>query len=124
MLSTNASRAHEDNLIWIDLEMTGLDTDTDSILEIATAVTDRDLNLLAEGPEFAIRHDEATLLSMDDWNRNQHRKSGCGSACSIRRSTWHWRKFARSSFCCNGCRQANRPCAEIRYARTGVSCIG
>lgn len=76
MPSTNAPRAHEDNLIWIDLEMTGLDTDTDSILEIATAVTDRDLNLLAEGPEFAIRHDEAALLAMDDWNRNQHRKSG------------------------------------------------
>ena len=67
---------HEDNLIWIDLEMTGLDTDNDSILEIATVVTDKDLNLLAEGPEFAIRHDEAALLAMDDWNRNQHSKSG------------------------------------------------
>ncbi|SFN05780.1 oligoribonuclease [Dokdonella immobilis] len=70
------SLAHEDNLIWIDLEMTGLDTDNDSILEIATVVTDRNLNLLAEGPEFAIHHDEARLLGMDDWNRNQHRKSG------------------------------------------------
>ncbi|MBX3697420.1 MAG: oligoribonuclease [Dokdonella sp.] len=70
------SQAHEDNLIWIDLEMTGLDTDNDSILEIATVVTDRNLNLLAEGPEFAIHHDEARLLGMDDWNRNQHRKSG------------------------------------------------
>lgn len=68
--------AHDDNLIWIDLEMTGLDTDNDSILEIATVVTDRDLNILAEGPEFAIRHDESRLLQMDDWNRNQHRKSG------------------------------------------------
>lgn len=68
--------AHDDNLIWIDLEMTGLDTDNDSILEIATVVTDRDLNVLAEGPEFAINHEEARLLVMDDWNRNQHRKSG------------------------------------------------
>ena len=67
---------HEDNLIWIDLEMTGLDTDHDSILEIATVVTDKNLHLLAEGPAFAIRHDEATLLAMDDWNRNQHGKSG------------------------------------------------
>lgn len=67
---------HEDNLIWIDLEMTGLDTDTDSILEIATVVTDRNLKLLAEGPEFAIHHPEARLNAMDDWNRNQHRKSG------------------------------------------------
>jgi oligoribonuclease len=66
----------EGRLIWIDLEMTGLDTDRDSIIEIATAVTDAQLNLLAEGPEFAIAHDLATLEAMDDWNRNQHRKSG------------------------------------------------
>jgi oligoribonuclease len=67
---------HEDNLIWIDLEMTGLDPDRDSILEIATIVTDKDLNLLAEGPEFALRHPLERLEAMDDWNRNQHRKSG------------------------------------------------
>lgn len=76
MPAAPAPLVHEDNLIWIDLEMTGLDTDTDSIIEIATVVTDRELNVLAEGPEFAIRHDEARLLAMDDWNRNQHRKSG------------------------------------------------
>ena len=66
----------EDNLIWIDLEMTGLDPDSDSILEIATVVTDKDLNPLADGPEFAIRHPPERLEAMDDWNRNQHRKSG------------------------------------------------
>lgn len=66
----------EDNLIWIDLEMTGLDPGNDSILEIATVVTDRDLNVLAEGPEFAIRHPVERLEAMDDWNRNQHRRSG------------------------------------------------
>ena len=66
----------EDNLIWIDLEMTGLDPDHDSILEIATVVTDKDLNRLAEGPEFAIGHSLERLEAMDDWNRNQHRKSG------------------------------------------------
>lgn len=64
--------AHEDNLIWIDLEMTGLDTDNDSILEIATIVTDKDLNVLAEGPVFAISHSDARLQQMDAWNRNQH----------------------------------------------------
>src|SRR4029077_8472978 len=67
---------HEDNLIWIDLEMTGLEHLHDSILEIATIVTDKDLNQLAEGPEFALRHPLERLETMDDWNRNQHRKSG------------------------------------------------
>ncbi|MCB1561125.1 MAG: oligoribonuclease, partial [Xanthomonadales bacterium] len=66
----------EDNLIWIDLEMTGLDPDSDSILEIATIITDRDLNVLAEGPELAIRHPVERLQAMDDWNRNQHTRSG------------------------------------------------
>ncbi len=70
------SQANDDNLIWIDLEMTGLDTDADSILEIATIVTDKDLNVLAEGPVFAIRHELDRLEAMDAWNRNQHGKSG------------------------------------------------
>jgi oligoribonuclease len=70
------SATHDDHLIWIDLEMTGLDPGTDSILEIATIVTDKSLNILAEGPEFAVRHEVARLEAMDDWNRNQHRKSG------------------------------------------------
>lgn len=63
-------------LVWIDLEMTGLDPDTDSIIEIATLVTDQDLNVLAEGPELAIHHPVERLQAMDDWNRNQHGKSG------------------------------------------------
>jgi oligoribonuclease len=66
----------DDNLIWVDLEMTGLSPDTDSIIEIATVVTDRDLNILAEGPQFAIHHVEVRLLAMDDWNRSHHTKSG------------------------------------------------
>ena len=66
----------EGRLVWIDLEMTGLDTATDSILEIATVVTDAELNILAEGPELAIAHPLATLEAMDDWNRRQHGKSG------------------------------------------------
>ncbi len=74
------SSTSDDHLIWIDLEMTGLDPDHDSILEIATIVTDKELNLLAEGPEFAIRHPLERLEAMDDWNRNQHRKSGLQAA--------------------------------------------
>lgn len=63
-------------LIWIDLEMTGLDPDHDSIIEIATLVTTADLEVIAEGPVFAIHHPESRLQAMDDWNRKQHRKSG------------------------------------------------
>ena len=66
----------ESRLVWIDLEMTGLDPDTDSIIEIASLVTDQELNILAEGPELAIRHPLARLEAMDDWNRNTHAKSG------------------------------------------------
>lgn len=66
----------EGRLIWIDLEMTGLDTDRDAILEIATIITDSQLNVLAIGPELAIAHPLSTLESMDEWNRNQHGKSG------------------------------------------------
>lgn len=67
---------HPDNLIWIDLEMTGLDPDTDSIIEIATLVTDGQLSLLAEGPELAIHHPVERLQAMDEWNRNTHARSG------------------------------------------------
>ncbi|NBX41393.1 MAG: oligoribonuclease [Gammaproteobacteria bacterium] len=65
-----------DALIWIDLEMTGLKPDTDRIIEIATLVTDSQLQLLAEGPVFAIHQDEATLARMDEWNQRQHGSSG------------------------------------------------
>jgi len=68
--------ANDDHLIWIDLEMTGLDPDKDAIIEIATLVTDKELTVLAEGPELAIGHPLARLEAMDDWNRNQHTKSG------------------------------------------------
>jgi len=66
----------EGHLIWIDLEMTGLDTGHDSILEIATVVSDGNLEVLAEGPVLAIAHPEQRLLAMDDWNRQQHQASG------------------------------------------------
>jgi oligoribonuclease len=65
-----------DNLIWIDLEMTGLDTQTDRIIEIATIVTDSQLTFLAEGPMLAIHQSDAVLARMDDWNQKQHGESG------------------------------------------------
>ena len=67
---------NDNHLIWIDLEMTGLDPDTDSILEIATLVTDSDLNVVAEGPEFAVAHPLSRLEAMDEWNRTTHAKTG------------------------------------------------
>lgn len=66
----------KNNLIWIDLEMTGLDTNTDYIIEIATVVTDAKLNVLAEGPIFAIHQHDTILDGMDEWNTRQHGKSG------------------------------------------------
>jgi oligoribonuclease len=64
------------NLIWIDLEMTGLNPDTDVIIEMATIVTDSQLNLLAEGPVLAIHQSDAALAAMDEWNTRQHGGSG------------------------------------------------
>lgn len=68
------------NLIWIDLEMTGLDPDADRIIEIATIVTDSDLNELATGPVRVIRQSEACLAGMDEWNTAQHGASGLTEA--------------------------------------------
>jgi len=65
-----------ENLIWVDLEMTGLDPLKDYIIEIATIVTDSQLQVVAEGPVLAVHADDAVLAAMDDWNRRQHGKSG------------------------------------------------
>ncbi len=66
----------KENLVWIDLEMTGLDPDSDLILEIATVVTDKHLVVLAEGPMLAIHQSDAVLNGMDEWNTRQHTSSG------------------------------------------------
>lgn len=67
---------NEENLIWIDLEMTGLDTFNDVIIEIATVVTDKELNVLAKGPVIAIHQANDVLDAMDEWNTKQHGGSG------------------------------------------------
>lgn len=73
------------NLIWIDLEMTGLSPERDVIIEIATVVTDADLNILAEGPTLAIHQCDAVLAGMDEWNTRQH--GGSGLTDRVRSST-------------------------------------
>ena len=64
------------NLIWIDLEMTGLDPDNDLIIEIATIITDKNLHILAEGPVLAVHQSDSAIEGMDDWNQKHHGQSG------------------------------------------------
>jgi oligoribonuclease len=68
--------SRKDNLIWIDLEMTGLSPEQNRIIEIATVVTDKELTVLAEGPVLAIHQSDDHLAAMDEWNTRQHANSG------------------------------------------------
>lgn len=68
--------ASKDNLVWIDLEMTGLDPARDVIIEVAVLITDGDLNIIADGPDFAIRRSDEALSVMNEWNRRTHHGSG------------------------------------------------
>ena len=69
-------RADPNNLIWIDMEMTGLQPDADRIIEIAMLVTDSQLNVLAEGPALVVHQPDAVLEAMDSWNKSTHKKTG------------------------------------------------
>ncbi|MDH4124301.1 MAG: oligoribonuclease [Gammaproteobacteria bacterium] len=108
------------NLIWIDLEMTGLNTTSDSIIEIATIVTDKYLKELAEGPVLAIRQTKLTMDAMDDWNTRQHGDSGLTervlkstvSAAEAERVTLEflraWVEIGKSPMCGNSICQDRR----------------
>jgi len=97
-----------DNLIWIDLEMTGLDPDNDRIIEIATIVTDANLCVLAEGPIMAIHQEDVVLAAMDEWNTRQHGHSGLT------------KRVAESGFSEAGAEQATLEFLE-RYVEQGKS---
>ncbi len=114
-----------DNLIWIDLEMTGLNPDADQILEIATIVTDKHLSVLAEGPVLAIHQSDAALGAMDDWNQKQHGSSGLtarvrvstvGTAAAERETLeflQRWVEPGRSPMCGNSICQDRRFLARL-----------
>lgn len=86
---------NQNNLIWIDLEMTGLDPDKDVIIEIATIVTDADLNTVAEGPVFAVHQSDEILAGMDEWNTKQH--GGSGLTARVKASTIDSREAERQT---------------------------
>ena len=72
----NTAAPREDLLVWIDLEMTGLDPERERIIEVATLITDNDLNLVAEGPVLAVHQPDSLLAAMDEWNQKTHGESG------------------------------------------------
>jgi oligoribonuclease len=117
-----------ENLIWIDLEMTGLFPETDLIIEIATIVTDKHLNVLAEGPVIAVHQSADALAAMDAWNRNQHGSSGLSArvlasridTAAAERQTLafleNWVEPRRSPMCGNSICQDRRFLARLMPA--------
>ena len=83
------------NLVWVDLEMTGLEPDKDVVIEIASIVTDSDLNTLAEGPVIAIHQSDDILHNMDEWNTTHHNRSGLVSR--VRASDYNEERAARKT---------------------------
>ena len=94
-MSSNSANQH---LVWMDLEMTGLDPEIDRILEVATLVTDAHLNLIAEGPVYCVRQSEELIAAMDDWNTQHHTESGLIDRCRARVSVNARPKQARWLF--------------------------
>ena len=76
MMNAPSNNANNDNLIWLDMEMSGLLPDSDRILELAVVVTDAELNVLGESPVFVIHQTDAVLAGMDAWNQGTHKRSG------------------------------------------------
>ena len=115
--------ANENNLIWIDLEMTGLDPERDRIIEIATLVTDASLNILAEGPTIAVHQSDAQLALMDEWNVRTHTGSGLVDRVKASTVSEHDAELATIEFLSSGCRRASRRSAATVSARIVASCL-
>ena len=116
---------NEQNLIWLDMEMTGLEPETDRILEIAMIVTDKELNVLAEGPVLAIHQSDDVLAGMDEWNTRTHGESGLvdrvrASECDVAKAVAaclafirEWVPEGKSPMCGNSIGQDRR--FMVRY---------
>jgi len=104
------------NLVWLDLEMTGLDVGKDTILEIATCVTTDNLEFVAQGPAYVIHQPEIVLQSMDDWNKNQHAKSGLWEKVLVSFVTMRQAEIQTLAFLKQYCEQHSSPlCGNSVY---------
>lgn len=112
----------DQNLIWVDLEMTGLDPETHKIIEIASIVTDSELNILAEGPVLAVHQPEEELAKMDDWCTNTHTASGLVERVRNSKISEQDAVAQTIEFLENGYQKAYRQSAVTASVRTAVSC--
>ena len=119
-----ASLFSNKNLIWIDLEMTGLNPEKEKIIEIATIVTDSDLNILAEGPNMVLRQDSSLLELMDDWNKNHHSNSGLLDAVKISNLNEQQAEIETLDFISKFVGEGRSPmCVEIPFRMTDDFCL-
>ena len=107
-------------LIWIDLEMTGLNSETDRVIEVATIVTDSQLNVLAEGPILAVHQSDAILNGMDDWNKRTHAATGLIERVKLSNLTEVDVERLTIDFLRQYVAKTNRRCAAAASVRTDV----
>ena len=99
----------ENNLVWMDLEFSGLNPDTGVILEIAALITDLDLEIIAEGPVLAIHHPENILIAMDEWNKSHHGGSGLLDRVRLSRETHETAEKKIREFIAGFCKKGSSP---------------
>ena len=106
----------ETNLVWMDLEMSGLDPKTCVILEIATLITDKDMNLVAQGPAFVIHQPESVLEAMDGWNQKHHQESGLIQGVRESKTTLAEAEQRTLEFIAGHCKEKTSPlCGNTIY---------
>jgi oligoribonuclease len=104
------------NLVWMDLEMSGLDPKTCVVLEIATVITDKDLNLLAQGPSLVVHQPDSILDNMDDWNKKHHKESGLTQAVKDSHTSLAEAEKQTLDFIAKHCKEKSSPlCGNTIY---------